>query len=56
MLKSFLVSYWEFPKVVQEERLSLGSMLIEFLYPLIMDDFLMEEQFLPLMHDIIMIG
>ena len=42
-LKSYLITFWEFPKVPIDERLTVGSMLIEYLFPLILDDYLMEE-------------
>jgi hypothetical protein len=45
-LKSYLITFWEFPKVPVDERLAVGSMLIEYLFPLILDDYLMEEQLL----------
>jgi hypothetical protein len=43
-MKSYLITFWEFPKVAIDERLAVGSMLIEYLYPLVLDDYLMEEQ------------
>ena len=45
-LKSYLITFWEFPKVPIDERLAVGSMLIEYLFPLVLDDYLMEEQLL----------
>jgi len=34
-LKSFLITFWEFPKIAVDERLAVGSVLIEYLFPLI---------------------
>lgn len=45
-LKSYLIAFWEFPKVPVDERLAVGSMLIEYLYPLVMDEYIMEDQLL----------
>jgi len=45
-LKSYLITFWEFPKINVDERLAVGSMLVEYLYPLILDEYLMEEQLL----------
>jgi hypothetical protein len=42
-LKSYLITFWEFPKVPIDERLAVGSMLVEYLFPLILDDYMMEE-------------
>jgi len=42
-LKSYLITFWEFPKVPIDERLAVGSMLIEYLFPLVLDDYMMEE-------------
>jgi hypothetical protein len=43
-MKSYLITFWEFPKVPIDERLAVGSILIEYLFPLVLDDYLMEEQ------------
>ena len=45
-LKSFLITFWEFPKIPVDQRLAVGSMLLEYIYPLIQNDLLMEEQML----------
>lgn len=42
-LKSFLITFFEFPKVPLDQRLTVGSILIEYLFPLILDDYLMES-------------
>ncbi len=39
-----------------DERLALGSLLIEYLYPLIEDQYLMEDLFLQLLQEVTMIG
>lgn len=54
-LKSFLITFWEYPKIPVDERLSLGSMLIEYLFPLIMDEYLMEDQMLQFLFEVTMI-
>lgn len=54
-LKSYLITFWEFRKVPTDERLAVGSMLIEYLFPLILDDYLMEEQLLQFMYEVTMI-
>jgi len=54
-LKSYLITFWEFPKVPIDERLAVGSMLIEYLFPLVLDDYLMEEQLLQFMNEVTMI-
>lgn len=54
-LKSFLITFWEFPKIPVDERLAVGSMLIEYLFPLLLDDYLMEEQLIQFMYEVTMI-
>jgi hypothetical protein len=54
-LKSYLITFWEFPKVPIDERLTVGSMLIEYLFPLILDDYLMEDQLIQFMYEVTMI-
>lgn len=38
-----------------DERLAVGSMLIEYIFPLILDDYLMEEQLIQFMYEVTMI-
>ena len=54
-IKSFLITFWEFPKVAVDQRLAVGSMLIEYLFPLILDDYLMEEQLIQFLYEVTMI-
>jgi len=54
-VKSYLITFWEFPKVAVDQRLSVGSMLIEYLFPLILDDYLMEEQLIQFLYEVTMI-
>jgi hypothetical protein len=54
-LKSYLIVFWEFPKVPIDQRLALGSILIEYLFPLVIDDYLMEEQLIQFMYEVTMI-
>mmetsp|Transcript_13627 Transcript_13627/g.23196 ORF Transcript_13627/g.23196 Transcript_13627/m.23196 type:complete len:774 (+) Transcript_13627:464-2785(+) len=55
-IKEYLIAFWEFPKIPIDERLALGSVLIEYLFPLVLDDYLMLDQFWPFMHQVVMIG
>ena len=54
-LKSFLITFWEFPKVPVDERLSAGSLLVEYLFPLLLDDYILEDQLLQFMYEVTMI-
>jgi hypothetical protein len=54
-LKSYLITFWEFPKVPIDLRLAVGSILIEYLFPLILDDYLMEDHLVQLMYEVTMI-
>ena len=54
-LKSYLITFFEFPKIPLDQRLALGSMLIEYLFPLILDDYLMEVQMLQFLYEVTMI-
>lgn len=38
-----------------DERLAVGSILIEYLFPLVLDDYLMEEQLLQFLYEVTMI-
>lgn len=42
-LKSYLVKFNEFQGLPVDKKLAVGSLMIEYLYPLIMDDYIMEE-------------
>lgn len=54
-LKSFLIAFWEFPKLAVDERLALGSILVEYLFPLVVDSYLMEEQLLQFLYEVTLI-
>ena len=54
-LKSYIITFWEFAKVPIDERLAVGSILIEYLFPLVLDDYLMENQLLQFLNEITMI-
>ena len=54
-IKSFLITFWEFPKVPVDQRLAVGGMLVEYLFPTVLDDYLMEEQVLQFMYEVTMI-
>jgi hypothetical protein len=54
-LKSFLIAFWEFPKVPIDERLAVGSLLIEYLYPLVLDSYIIEEQLLQFLYEVTLI-
>lgn len=54
-LKSFLVTYYEYQKLNVDLRLSIGSLLIEYLFPLILDDYVMEDQLLQFLYEVVMI-
>ena len=45
-IKNYLIAFWEFPNIDVDKRLAVGSVLMEYLYPLLLDDFLLEDQFL----------
>jgi hypothetical protein len=51
-LKNYLIKYFEFPKVPLDQRLTVGSILIEYLFPLILDDYLMEVQMLQFLYEV----
>ena len=42
-LKSYLVKFNDFQGLPVDKKLAVGSLMIEYLYPLIMDDYIMEE-------------
>jgi len=42
-LKTYLVSYYEYQNIAIDQRLAFGSILIEYLFPLILDDYIMED-------------
>jgi len=42
-IKSYLIAFWEFPKINVDERLAVGSLLMEYLFPLLLDDYLVED-------------
>ena len=54
-LKSYLITFWEFTKIPVDERLVVGSMLVEYLFPLVLDDYLMEDQLLQFLYEVTMI-
>lgn len=45
-LKAYLVKFGEYPMLPVDRKLTVGSLLIEYLYPLVMDEYLLEEQLL----------
>lgn len=54
-LKSFLITFWEYPKLPIDKRLAVGSLLMEYLYPLILNNYLMEEQLVQFLYEVTMI-
>lgn len=54
-LKSFLITFWEFQQVPVDQRLAVGCLLVEYLYPLVLDDYMMEEQLLQFFYEVTMI-
>ena len=42
-LKGYLINYYEYQQIPSDQKLVIGSILIEYLFPLILDDYLMEE-------------
>jgi Kip1 ubiquitination-promoting complex protein 1 len=54
-LKSFVITFWEYQHIAVDQRLAVGSVLVEYLFPLILDDYLMEEQLLQFFYEVTMI-
>ena len=54
-LKNYLITFWEFPKIDLDQRLAIGSILIEYIFPLTLDDYIMEEQVLQFLYEVTMI-
>lgn len=55
-LKAYLVKFGEYPMLPVDRKLTVGSLLIEYLYPLVMDEYLLEEQLLQFLFEVTMIG
>ena len=42
-IKSYLVTYYEYKNLGVDQRLAIGSILLEYLFPLLLDDYIMED-------------
>ena len=54
-LKQYLVSYYEYQNIEADKKLAIGSILIEYLFPLILDDYIMEDQLLQFLYEVVII-
>ena len=45
-MKRYLESFHEFDRINFDKRLCVGSLLVEYLFPLILDEYLMADEFL----------
>jgi hypothetical protein len=44
IIKRYVIAYFEFPQLNEDKRLMVGSILWEYLIPLMNDPYIMEDQ------------
>ena len=55
-VKRYIVAYYEFENVSKDERIMVGSILWEYLIPLMNDNFIMEDLILSFFLELIFIN
>ena len=55
IIKRYVVTYFEFPQLNQDEKLMVGSILFEYLLPLMNDAYIMEDLLIQFFFELVMI-